>query len=67
MIYPNPLNPKKYIVLNTGFTFSEFGGQSNATQVPKLPDYAILDMSVPDSSRPAEGVLLAGFFDDRGK
>ena len=41
MIYPNPLNPGKYVVINSGFTFRGFG--SNATQVPRLPDYAVID------------------------
>ncbi len=61
MIYPNPLNPKRYVVVNSGFTFSEAAHLSNALQTPKLPDYAILDISVPRSAR---GVEDAGFFDE---
>src|SRR5437868_11200249 len=38
LIYPNPLNPGKYVVLNSGFTFSQFAKASNAQQTPKLPD-----------------------------
>ena len=38
LIYPNPLNPKKYVVLNSGFTFREFDYLNNARQIPKLPD-----------------------------
>jgi hypothetical protein len=64
MIYPNPLNPKRYVVLNSGFTFGEAAHTSNALQTPKLPDYAILDISVPTSARPNEGVVDAGFFDE---
>src|SRR5262249_832357 len=30
MIYPNPLNPKKYVVLNSGFTFREYDYLNNA-------------------------------------
>jgi hypothetical protein len=37
MIYPNPLNPKKYIVLNSGHTFREVDNLNNARQVAKLP------------------------------
>ncbi len=62
LIYPNPLNMQRYVVVNSGFTFSEFGAQSNAQQVPKLPDYAVLDMSVPAGRRPVSGVAHAGFF-----
>ena len=47
MIYPNPLNPKKYVVLNSGFTFREYDYLNNARQVPKLPDYAMIDVNVP--------------------
>ena len=50
LVYPNPLNPKKYVVLNSGFTFREFDNLNNARQIPKLPDYAVVDTTVaPDS------------------
>ncbi len=45
MIYPNPLNPKKYVVLNSGVTFREEAYVSNALQTAKLPDWAVLDAS----------------------
>jgi hypothetical protein len=67
VIYPNPLNPNRYIVLNSGFTFGEAAHTSNALQTPKLPDYAVLDMSVPWSVRPGSGVMDAGFFDEEWK
>jgi hypothetical protein len=65
LIFPNPLNPKHYVVLNSGFTFCEYGRSSNALQIPKLPDYAVLDMTVDRKSRYPDGVALAGFFDER--
>jgi hypothetical protein len=65
LIYPNPLNPKHYVVLNTGFTFCEVGRPSNALQVPKLPDYAVVDINVPLASRIPDGVKTAGFFDEQ--
>ena len=65
LIYPNPFNLKKYIVLNSGFTFSEFGHMSNSMQIAKLPDYAVLDMSVPITERIPKGVAHAGFFGER--
>ena len=61
LIYPNPLNPKRYIVLNTGFTFCEYGRSSNALQVPNVPDYAVLEIANPTN------VPLAGFFDEEWK
>jgi predicted peptidase len=65
LIFPNPLNPRKYIVLNSGFTFCESGRSSNALQIPKLPDYAVLDMSVPRTRRYPDGVALVGFFNEQ--
>jgi hypothetical protein len=62
LIYPNPLNPKRYVVLNSGFTFREYDYLNNARQTPKLPDYAIVDVSVPASSRNPGGIVDAGFF-----
>jgi len=56
LIYPNPLNPKKYVVLNTGFTFADFAAKSNSLQTPKLPDFAVLNIS--------GKVVRAGFFNE---
>ncbi len=65
LIYPNPLNPSRYVVINSGFTFAPNGSRSNSTQTPKLPDWAILDVIVPALDRPDAGVVDAGFFDER--
>ena len=65
MIYPNPLNPRKYVVLNSGFTFREYDYLNNARQVPKLPDYAVLNVSTPANSRWPGEVATAGFFDEQ--
>jgi hypothetical protein len=67
LIYPNPLNPKHYVVINSGFTFREFDYLNNARQSPKLPDWAIIDLSVPVSPRKPGGILDAGFFDEEWK
>jgi hypothetical protein len=67
MIYPNPLNPNKYVVLNSGFTFREYDYLNNARQVPKLPDWAIVDVSKPVTSRAPGGIADAGFFDETWK
>jgi hypothetical protein len=64
MIYPNPLNPKRYVVLNSGFTFREYDYLNNARQVPKLPDFAVVDVDVPVSSRAPGGIATAGFFNE---
>jgi pimeloyl-ACP methyl ester carboxylesterase len=62
LIHPNPLNPTKYIVLNSGFTYREYDYLNNARQAPKLPDYAILDITSPPTTRHAGKVVRAGFF-----
>ena len=58
LIYPNPLNPKKYVVLNSGHTFHEadFKG-TNALLYPRLGDYAII-------RRSDNKVVEAGLFTD---
>ena len=65
LIYPNPLNPKKYVVLNSGFTFREYDYLNNARQIPRLPDWAILDIDQPRTSQRAAGIVDAGFFGER--
>ena len=65
MIYPNPLNPKKYIVINSSFTFREYDYLNNARQVPKLPDYAVIDVTTPPNSRFPGKVVRAGFFGEK--
>ena len=62
LIYPNPLNPKRYIVLNSGFTFREYDYLNNDRQAAKLPDWAILDTNAPPSPRAPAGIADAGFF-----
>ena len=64
LIFPNPLNPKKYVVLNSGFTFREADYLSNARQTPKLPDYAIVDITVPPDARFPGKIVQAGFFNE---
>jgi pimeloyl-ACP methyl ester carboxylesterase len=65
LIFPNPLNPRRYVVINSGVTFREEALLNNANQIPKLPDWAVLDLdSPPDAVRPGK-VLAAGFFTER--
>jgi dienelactone hydrolase len=59
-IYPNPLNPSKYVVVNSGFTWHDYMSGSNAHHTPKLPDWAVV--RVADSS-----VKDQGFFDESWK
>jgi hypothetical protein len=61
-IYPNPLNPDRYVVLNSGFTFREYDYLNNARQVPKLPDWAIVDVRTPPDARSPGKIVAADFF-----
>jgi hypothetical protein len=58
LIYPNPLNPKRYIVLNSGFTFQDQAPLSNSRHVPMLPDWAVMDVA-------AKSVVAADFFGEK--
>jgi hypothetical protein len=64
LIYPNPLDPTKYVVLNSGFTFRPPDHRTNSRQIPKLPDYAILDISTPPTHDSPGKVITANFFSE---
>jgi dienelactone hydrolase len=64
LIFPNPLNPNRYVVLNSGFTFREGSTVSNSQQTPKLPDWAIIDLRTPPDVHWPGLVVDAGFFDE---
>lgn len=61
LIAPNPLNPLRYIVVNSGHTFGdkEFAG-SNALLYPRLGDYAVF--AVED-----DAPKTSGYFDEGWK
>lgn len=65
--YPNPLNPSRYIIVNSGLTFREIHDKTNSLQNPKLPDWAILDVTQPPTSESAGKVIAADFFDSQWK
>jgi hypothetical protein len=60
LIYPNPLNPAKYVVLNTGLTIND-RGYNGDYGTPEWGDYAIVKVkpgaAVPD-------LVTAGLFDE---
>lgn len=65
LIYPNPLNPRRYVVLNSGFTFREAAYLNNAMQTPKLPDWAVVDVTTAPSGLFPGKIADAGFFGER--
>lgn len=64
LIYPNPLNPDRYVVLNSGFTFREFAYLNNARQIAMLPDWAVIDTSTPANAQSPGKIAAAGFFNE---
>ncbi|MDX2266904.1 MAG: hypothetical protein NW208_02285 [Bryobacter sp.] len=60
-VYPNPLNPKKYLVVNSGLT-SEEREIAGEYQLPRLGDYALLKIT-PTTDFPE--ILIAGLFSQR--
>jgi len=66
-IYPNPLSPTRYVVLNSGFTFRDYAYLNNARQVPMLPDWAVVDLTSPPNSVWPGKIVDADFFDETWK
>jgi len=64
-VYPNPLNPERYIVLNSSFTFRDYAYLNNARQVPMLPDWAVVDLTSPPNAIWPGKIADADFFDER--
>ena len=67
LIFPNPLNPSRYVVLNSGLDFRTDGYNNNALQTPKLPDWAIVDLRTPPGPRWPGKIVDAGFFNESWK
>jgi hypothetical protein len=65
LVFPNPLNPARYIVLNSGIDFRADGYGNNALQTPKLPDWAVVDLLTPPGPRWPGRIADAGFFDEK--
>lgn len=65
LVYPNPLNPERYVVINSGFTFREYDYLNNARQTPKLPDWALIDVTDGATTQVPGQILAAGFFDEQ--
>jgi hypothetical protein len=65
LIFPNPLSPTHYIVLNSGQTFREQANNTNSDQTPTLPDWAVVDLRTPPGPRWPGQIVAAGFFDEQ--
>jgi len=60
LVYPNPLNPKKYVVLNTGLTIAEreYNGDYG---MPLWGDWAVVKVN---PTAEVGDMQAAGFFDN---
>ncbi|MCC6883660.1 MAG: hypothetical protein IT576_16000, partial [Verrucomicrobiales bacterium] len=65
LILPNPLSQERYVVINSGLTFREAHDKTNSQQNPKLPDWAVLDLTQPPDATSPGKVVAAGFFDEQ--
>ena len=63
LIYPNPLNPSKYVVLNTGLTIED-RGYNGDYGTPLWGDYAIVKAK---AGSEVPELLSAGLFDENWK
>jgi pimeloyl-ACP methyl ester carboxylesterase len=61
LIYPNPLNPTKYVVLNTGLTIND-RGYNGDYGTPEWGDYAIVKVK---PGAPVPDLVTGGLFDER--
>jgi hypothetical protein len=59
MIYPDPIAPTHYVVLNSGYTFEE-REYTGDYAMPRYGDFAVLKLK--DGGEPE--VAQAGFFDE---
>lgn len=64
LTYPNPLDAtgRGMLILNSGLTFRESHDRTNSLQNPKLPDWALLDITQPPNGETAGRVVAADFF-----
>jgi hypothetical protein len=65
LAYPCLRSPGFEAVLNSGLTFREAHDRTNSLQNPKLPDWAVLDITQPPSAESAGKVAAADFFDEK--
>jgi hypothetical protein len=65
LAYPALKSAGFEVVINSGLTFREAHDKTNSLQNPKLPDWAILDITQAPNAETAGKVVAADFFDDR--
>ena len=63
-IFPNPLNPERYVVINSGLTFREGHDRTNSLQNPKLGDWVVIGLDEDPNDLAPGRIEASGFFDE---
>jgi hypothetical protein len=65
LIYPNPIDPRRYVVINSGHTFKEADLKgTNALLYPRLGDWAVIKPTPTEKDPAAYEIVAAGLFDE---
>jgi hypothetical protein len=67
LIRPNPLNPAKYVVLNSALTWRENTDKNNSLQNPHLPDWVVIGFDVAPNQDVPGKIVATDFFDEEWK
>jgi hypothetical protein len=67
LIYPNPLNPRRYVVINSGHTADIRDFRGGDYQLPRFGDFAVFKVTKGPSGELASEVAETGLFDDAWK
>src|SRR4051812_5642284 len=71
LVYPNPLNPQRYIVINSGHTFNDDRNAAGSESMffPRIGDYAVVHVNPAAMSglTPVGEVKTSGFFNEEWK
>jgi len=71
LVYPNPLNPQHYIVINSGHTFNDDRNAAGSESMffPRIGDYAVVHVNPAAMSglTPVGEVKTSGFFNEEWK
>lgn len=62
LIHPNPLNPGKYVVLNSALTWRENTDKNNSLQNPHLPDWVVIGFDVAPNQDVPGKIVATDFF-----
>lgn len=65
LIHPNPLNPAKYVVLNSSLTWRENTDKNNSLQNPHLPDWVVIGFDVAPNQDVPGKIVATDFFNER--